>query len=271
VNLVRGNLIIVLELLIIAFITIFPIPSRAQDVIRGEFSLSQEVRWGNSVLPMGDYVYFVDSTHWPAAVRVEQKRGGFTGMFIPQTLLRPGKQGSTGIVLRSVGNDTYVKSLQLQELGAELDFSAPGADSEVRTADSLDAHATGVSTPSSSSGFSGASEYITILNPTHEKVSPEEVEKVYLGACEAVEREFNRTSPIRPRLILRLGTGTNVLRYPMLEIQLKKWDEYRFADAVVDLALHAMLPPEEKVRLGDTAVHEAGATVNICELKACVN
>jgi hypothetical protein len=269
VNLVRGNFIIVFVLLIIAFITIFPIPSRAQEVVRGEFSLSQEVRWGNSVLPMGDYVYFVDSNRWPAEVRVEQKRGGFTGMFIPQALLRPGKQGGSGMVLRSVGNDTYVMSLQLQEFGAELDFSAPRSEAEGRPADSLDARATSVSSSSSSS--SGASEYITILNPTHEKISLEEVEKVYLRACEAVEKEFNRPTPIRPRLILRLGTGNNVLRYPMLEIQLKKWDGYRFADAVVDLAIHDMLPPEEKVRLGNSAVHEAGATVNVCELKACVN
>jgi hypothetical protein len=57
----------------------------------------------------------------------------------------------------------------------------------------------------------------------------------------------------------------------MREIQLKKWDEYRFADAVVELALHDMVPPEERVRLSDAAVHEAGATINICELKACVN
>jgi len=266
VNLVRGNFTVVLALLIIVFITIFPVPGRAQEVVRGEFSLSQEVRWGNSVLPMGDYVYFVDSNRWPAEVRVEQKRGGFTGMFIPQALLRPGKQGGSGIVLRSVGNDTYVKSLHLQELGAELDFSAPGAEAEDRPADSLDARATSVSSSSS-----GASEYITILNPTHEKISLEEVGKVYLRACEAVEKEFNRPTPIRPRLILRLGTGNNLLRYPMLEIQLKKWDGYRFADAVVDLAIHDMLPPEEKVRLGNSAVHEAGATVNVCELKACVN
>ena len=97
-NLVRGNSIIVFALLIIAVIIIFPIPSRAQQVFRGEFSLPQEVRWGNSVLPMGDYVYFVDSNRWPAAVRVEQKGGSFTGMFIPQALLRPGTQRSTGIV-----------------------------------------------------------------------------------------------------------------------------------------------------------------------------
>jgi hypothetical protein len=263
VNLVRGNSIIVFVLLIIAVIIIFPIPSRAQQVVRGEFSLSQQVRWENSVLPMGDYVYFVDSNHWPAAVRVEQKGGSFTGVFIPHALLRPGRKNNTGIVLGAVGNDTFVMSMQLQALGAELDFSAPGTGAEDQPADPTDAHEMGDSSRH-------AEEYLTILNPNHEKISLEEAEKVYLRACEVVEKEFNRPTPIRPRLILRLGAGDNVLRYPIREIQLKKWDEYRFADAVVDLALHDMVPPEERARLGNTAVHEAGATVNICELKSCV-
>jgi hypothetical protein len=262
VNLIRGNSIIVLALSIIPATVIFPMQGRAQEVVRGEFSLPQEVRWGNSVLPMGDYVYFVDSNRWPAAVRVEQKGGGFSGMFIPQAVLRPGKQGNAGIALGTIGNDAYVSSLRLQE--GELDFSAPDADIEKRPADPVHGQEAGVSSPL-------AAGYLTILNPNHEKISPEEAEKVYLRACEAIEKEFNRPNPVRPRLLLRLGASDNVLRYPMGEIRLKKWDEYRFADAVVDLALHEILSPEERIKLGNTAVHEAGATVNICELKACVN
>jgi hypothetical protein len=262
VNLIRGNFIIVLALLILAVTVIFPLQGRAQQVVRGEFSLPREVRWGNSVLPMGDYVYFVDSNHWPAAVRVEQKGGGFSGMFIPQSVLRPGKQGDAGIALGAVGNDTYVRALHLQE--GELDFSVPDSEIEKGSGDSMHGQDPGISSPL-------AAGYLTILNPNHEKISPEEAEKVYLRACEIVEKEFNRPSPIRPHLLLRLGATDNVLRYPMGEIQLKKWDEYRFADAVVDLALHEMVTPDERVRLGNTAVHEAGATVNLCELKACVN
>jgi hypothetical protein len=262
VNLIRGNSVVVLALLIIAVMALIPLQGRAQEVVRGEFSLPREVRWGNSVLPMGEYVYFVDSNHWPAAVRVEQKGGGFSGMFIPQSVFRPGKQGSRGIALGSIGNDTYVMSLHLQD--GELDFSAPDAEIEKRTGDSIHGADAGLSSPL-------AAGYLTILNPNHEKIAPEEAEKVYLRACEAIEKEFNRPFPIRPRLLLRLGANDNVLRYPMGEIQLKKWDEYRFADAVVDLALHDILSPEERVKLGNAAVHEAGATVNICELKACVN
>ncbi len=265
-NLVRGNSIFVFIISVLIELVIFPMPGGAQQVVRGEFNLSRQVRWGNSVLPMGEYNYFVDSNHWPAVVRVEQGGGGFSGVFIPQALLRPGRKGSDGIVLGDAGKDAYVMSLDLPGLGEELDFSAPGAgaDEEKRAANPAPANEAGVS-------YSSALEYLTILNPNHEKISPEEAAKVYLRACEVVEKEFNRATPIRPRLLLRLGANDNVLRYPMREIQLKKWDEFRFADAVVDIALHEMVPPEERIKLGNTAVRNAGSTVNVCELKACVN
>jgi hypothetical protein len=264
VNLIRGKSIFVLATCVTAATIIFPIASRAQQVVRGEFSVSQAVRWGNSVLPMGDYVFFVEPNRWPFVVRVEQEGGGFSGMFIPEDSLRPGRQGKTGIVLGRTGNDTYVMSLRLQGLWGELDFSVPVAEMEEEPGEPIQGHETGISSLQ-------PSEFLTIINPNHEKVSPEEVEKVYLRACEAVEKESNRPTPIRPRLILRLGANGNVLRYPMQEIQLKKWDEYRFADAVVELALHDKVTPEERVRLSNTAIRQAGAIINICKLKACVN
>jgi hypothetical protein len=264
VNLVRGDSTILFAIILFVEAVILPVNGKAQQVVRGEFSLSREVRWENSVLPMGDYIYFVESGRWPAAVRVEQKGGGFSGMFIPQALLRPGTKGNTGIVLGAVGNNAYVLSLRLQSLGGELYFSAPVAEAEKESADPSGVH-------ESTESSTHAPEYLTILNPNHEKISLEEAKKVYLRACEAVEKEFNRPAPIRPQLLLRLGSENNVLRYPMREIQLKKWDEYRFADAVVDLALHDLVTPEERVKLGNAAVRQAGATVNVCELKACVN
>jgi hypothetical protein len=113
--------------------------------------------------------------------------------------------------------------------------------------------------------------FFTVLNPGNEKVSLIEAEKVYLSVCETIEREFNRSTPIRPRLILHLGAGQNLLHYPNREIRLTKWDKNRFAEAVVDLALHDMVSPEDRLRLSKLAVAEAGGTVNLCELKECTN
>jgi hypothetical protein len=263
VNLIRGKSIFVLAVCVMAGTSLFPVAGKAQEVIRGEFRLTQEVHWENSVLPKGDYVFFVEPNRWPFAVRVEQEGGSFSGLFIPQDLLRPGRPGKTGIVVGTMGNDTYVLSLQLKELGEELDFSSPATEALKQPVDPTPGDKTGASSSRQ------AAEYLTIINPNHEKVSPEEIDKVYLRACEAAEKEFNRPTPIRPRLILRLGANGNVLRSPMQEVQLKKWDEYRFADAVVQLALHDKVTPEQRVRLSNAAINEAEATINICELKAC--
>jgi hypothetical protein len=263
-NLIRGNSIILIAILAIAEIAVIPVPGRAQVIVSGEFNLSREVRWGNSVLSIGDYVYFADPSRSPFLVRVERKGGGFSGVFIPQAFMRPGTQSNSGIFTAHIGSNSYVTSFQLQELGGELEFSVPDMEPEKAAAERIQA-------PDTHNSPSRALGYITILNPNHEKISIDEVEKVYLRVCETIEREFHRPTPVRPRLVLRLGASVDVLRYPMGEIQLKKWDQYRFADGVLELGMHSALPPEERARLSDIAVHAAAATVSVCELKACAN
>src|SRR4029077_11106042 len=95
-KLIRGNSIILLAIFAIAGIAVIPVPGKAQVVVSGEFNLSREVRWGKSVLPMGDYVYFVDPSHSPFLVRVEKKDGGFSGVFIPQAFMQPGTRSDSG-------------------------------------------------------------------------------------------------------------------------------------------------------------------------------
>ena len=263
-NLICGNSIILFAILAIAEIAVIPVSGRAQVVVSGEFNLSREVRWENSVLPMGGYEYFVDSSLSPVLVRVEKKGGGFSGVFIPQAFLRPGTKSNSGIFTTHIGNHSYVISFQLQELGGELGFSVPDKEAEKDAAERIQ-------TADTNNSSSRALGYVTILNPNHEKISLDEVEKVYLRVCETIEREFHRPAEVRPRLVLRLGGSVDVLRYPMGEIQLRKWDQYRFADGVLDLAMHSMLPPEERARLSNIAVRAAAATVSVCELKACAN
>jgi len=264
VNPVRGRSIIAIAIFIIVEAILLPVSGKAQQVVHGEFSLYQEVRWQSSVLPAGDYMFFVDANHWPALVRVQQKGGGFSGVFVPQGLLRPGKHRDSGIALAGTGNETYVEALRLQGIETELYFPAPDTKRDEHAGDQARPQDQGA-------GAVRTLGYLTILNPNHEKISLEDAERVYLKVCEEVEKEFNRSAAIRPKLVLRLGTSENLLRYPIGEIQLKKWDEYRFADGVLDIALREMVPQDERVKLSNAAVHEAGATVTVCELKSCVN
>ena len=261
---IRGNSILRVAILAFAVAALFPGMGKAQDVIRGEFNLSREVHWQDSVLPKGDYVYFVDSGQWPSLVRVEQKGGSFSGVFVSSLRQSSSKDSAPGISLGMAGNEVYIHSLRLQELGGALYFSAPGSNQEKPAAE--EAHP-----PETGTAQVRATDHLTVINPNHEKISLEEAERVYFKVCAAVEKQFNHPDPIRPRIVVRLGASNNVLRYPIGEIQLKKWDQYRFADGVVDLAIHYMLPPGDRARLGSDAVRDADATVNVCELKVCGN
>ena len=264
-NLVRLFRFFVFAGLILMEVALIPINGKAQSITRGEFRLPHEVRWENSILPTGDYVYFVDANKWPAVVRVEQKGGAFSAVFVAEGMVRPVKHNDSGLSMEDHGKGAHVVSLYMRGEAGELFFHEPDADGE-KPPDSEDRGEGGDVGPSIRK-----LGYLTILNPNREKLPVDAVERVYLRVCEAIEHQFNRSTPIRPRIVVRLGSADNVLRYPMGEIQLKKWDEYRFADAVLDLAIHEILPPEERVRLSNTAVHEAGSTVTVCELKGCSN
>jgi hypothetical protein len=171
-------------------------------------------------------------------------------------MLKPGKHGDAGLSMEDAGAGSHVVSLFLGGRAAELYFSGPDPENGKPSG--------GEARAEDSAAWSVREMgYLTILNPNHEKVDVDTVENVYLRVCEAIEKEFNRTTPVRPRLVVRLGAEDNVLRYPMGEIQLKKWDEYRFADGVLDLAVHYLLPLEERIRLSNVAVHEAGTTVTV--------
>jgi hypothetical protein len=94
-----------------------------------------------------------------------------------------------------------------------------------------------------------------------------EAQAIYLAACRVVEQEFGRIDPVRPRLTLVLGAGSDSLYFPTREIRLTRWDKYQFAQGVVLLAVNDMLPEDMKISLTRLAVTEAESTVGVNELK----
>jgi len=158
----------------------------------------------------------------------------------------------------------FVTSLRVEERGLVLNFSPPNADTEVVRPDATRTQYISITKDP-------ALGYFTIYNPGGEKISYSEAEKVYLAACETIEKEFNRTTPIRPRLTVHLHSNENNLHYPDRDLRLSRWDKNRFAEAVVELVLHDMISPEDRKRLTKQAVAQAGATVSLCDLKTCTN
>src|SRR5882762_4421006 len=251
-------------ILVIAGVIWFPRSVRGQSLAGGEFRLSQSVHWGSSALSTGEYTYSVESGSGTTVVRVQQKGGTFTGLFLPKAFSEGGDSGSRGIAVEQIGEEMFVTSLRVEERGLVLNFSPPHADTEVARPDATRTRYISVTRDP-------ALGYFTIFNPGGEKISYSEAEKVYLAACETIEREFNRSTPIRPRLTVHLHSNENSLHYPDRDLRLARWDKNRFAEAVVELVLHDMISPGDRLRLTKLAVAQAGATVSLCELKNCTN
>jgi hypothetical protein len=263
VNSIRG-ISYVFAFLVLAGIVGFSSSAHAQVSAGGQFKLSQRVHWGNSVLPTGTFIYSIESAAGATLVRVRQIGGNFTGLFMPQTESDASSSDSRGIVLATVGEDTFVTALRTEGRGPVLNFSPPNAETEGM-------HPGATETRYLSVSKDPALGYFTIFNPANEKIAYDEAEKVYLAACETIEREFNRSSPIRPHFTVHLHSDENNLHYPDRDLRLARWDKDRFAEAVVELVLHDMVSPQDRSRLTKLAVARAGATVSLCQLKTCPN
>jgi hypothetical protein len=160
--------------------------------------------------------------------------------------------------------DYVITSLYVKNAGAVLTFSAPSsqppsANPGTRDAGRRDAVSTDAP-PEDGSLF-------TIHSVRNQTAPYGEAQTIYLSACRVVEQEFNRTEAIRPQLTLLLGSDGDRLYYPKREIQLRKWDKYKFAEGVVMLAVEGLLPQEKKSSLSNLAVLTADSTVDVSELK----
>ena len=113
-----------------------------------------------------------------------------------------------------------------------------------------------------------AEDLFPIDNPRNQTIPVSEAKTIYLSACKVVEQEFGRSDPIRPRLKLLIGSESDRVYFPKHEIQLKKWDKYKFAQGVVMLAADALLSQDKKISLTRLAVSEAESTVDVHELKS---
>jgi hypothetical protein len=54
-----------------------------------------------------------------------------------------------------------------------------------------------------------AQDGLTVRNTAHQKWSAAEAQKIYLSACAVVQREFDRTLPLAPKVTLVLGADKN--------------------------------------------------------------
>jgi len=160
--------------------------------------------------------------------------------------------------------DYVITSLDLKNTGAVLTFSAPNnqlPSANPGTQEAGRGDAASADAPPEDGGL------LTIHSVRNQTAPYGEAQTIYLSACRVVEQEFSRTSPIRPRLTLLLGADGDRVYYPKREVQLKKWDKYKFAEGVVMLAAEDLLPQEKRSSLSKLAVLTADSTVDVSEFK----
>ena len=100
------------------------IPAQAQTTT-GTFSLDHKVRWAGAVLPPGDYTFSLSSHDLPPRVTVRQVGGPVVAMLLPQTVSEDDYVGSSSLVLRQEGGESFVSVLRLKNVGMALEFASP--------------------------------------------------------------------------------------------------------------------------------------------------
>jgi len=107
---------------------------------------------------------------------------------------------------------------------------------------------------------------VTVSDKGKHKWPAEEVDKIYLSACTAVQREFGGNRTVRPRVALVLGSDKNGVNFDAGEVLLVKWDRDLFAQGVVILAFEDLMTAERRARIARRALHWTDATVEVAQI-----
>jgi hypothetical protein len=106
-----------------------------------------------------------------------------------------------------------------------------------------------------------AQSSLTVQVKGRQKWSAEEVDKLYLSACSAVQREFGGARPVRPQFTLVLGADKDQADLDSREIRLIKWNPDLFAQGVVVFAFEGLMPLDQRLAVARRAVNWAGSTM----------
>jgi hypothetical protein len=107
---------------------------------------------------------------------------------------------------------------------------------------------------------------VTVSDKGKHKWPADEVDKIYLSVCTAVQREFGGDRAVRPRVALVLGSDRNAVDFDAGEVVLVKWDRDLFAQGVVLLAFEDLMTVERRVRIAKRALNWTDATLEVAQI-----
>jgi hypothetical protein len=100
--------------------------AEAQSSMQGQFTLHSEVNWEHTVVPAGDYKFFINPVGGTEFLALQKISGSSLGFIV---LLRPPESASSPdlskLVLVTRGGRTFVSSMQLAKYGVSFDFRVP--------------------------------------------------------------------------------------------------------------------------------------------------
>ena len=103
-----------------------PSLAKAEEPVRGKFTLTHDVRWGNAKVPAGDYVFSFHTDGVSPLLTLSKISGAPAGymVLVPYTEDVSTPNASL-LVLDSSPDGRYVSAMNLPEFGMTLRFNAP--------------------------------------------------------------------------------------------------------------------------------------------------
>ncbi len=96
--------------------------------LRGKFTLPFEARWGQTLLPAGEYTFMVNS-EGPRWMRVQREGQTFT--FMPAYWSTTKDKDASALIVARRGDSAAIRSLYLKEIGLTLHYAAPKPGTEM--------------------------------------------------------------------------------------------------------------------------------------------
>jgi hypothetical protein len=109
--------------------------------------------------------------------------------------------------------------------------------------------------------------FVTVSNKRQQKWSAQEVDKIYLSACAAVQKEFDSKHTPRPRFRLVLGADKNAVDFDKKEVWLIKWDRELFAQGTVILAFEDLMTEQQRRTITKRVLTWADATIDVAQME----
>jgi hypothetical protein len=105
----------------------------AQDGYKGSFTLPFEARWGQVVLPPGEYSFTLDHGTVAGIVSIRGEAGQAAGFVTSQGIYDQHTLDHSELILVRSGGNYTIRALRLAERGLTLEYSAPKTERQLIT------------------------------------------------------------------------------------------------------------------------------------------